>query len=176
MPFVLDRPLKVSSLDQFFSIGQATAAGSSQARFMTIRAGLYSQGDPLVLLSSSSTGIAWTVTGNTFSGTNIKRAVMPWTLNVPIGDYVLGLWTSSSSSGNALAITHSQILANAALAYTLGGDITASATAGSHELIKFYATGSVSTAALASTVSMSDLRGTGNVLFPLAHFRAATVV
>jgi hypothetical protein len=171
MPFQVTVPMVMASLDQFFSIGHATAAGSSLAKTISVSAGIYNTANPMATLSTASTTSAYTVTVGSFSGTSIKRVAIPWALTIQPGDYVLGLWSSSATAGNALALTQSQIVNIAALAWTFGGDLTASVSAASHQLVRFFGTHSVSSAALQAAVQASDVKGANNVNYPIAIFR-----
>lgn len=164
-----------SSLDCFFSIGQATAVGSSQARFLTISAGVYNQAEPMTQIASTSSGLAWTATGATFSGTSVKVAVLPWTTSLPPGDYVMAFWTSSSSSGNALAVTQSQIMASwGSLAF--GGNITSSTSSASNQAVRFFAQATASTTGFPVSFSASTLNGTASSVVPYLLLRGVARV
>lgn len=174
-PFQVQNSLAFSSLDVFFSVGQATAVGSSQAKFLTISAGIYKQAEPMTKLFQSSTGIAWTVTAGTLSGTSVKRAEMAWATSLPPGDYVLALWTSTSSSGNALAGTWSQIMATQG-AFAFGGNLTATTSAASNQMVRFFAQATASSTTLVASFSASTLKGNSNFAAPFAVLRGVASV
>lgn len=176
MPVQIQNSLAYSSLDLLFSVQQATAVGSSQARSLSISAAWYTPAEPMLKLSSSSTLIAWTVTGATFSGSSVKRAVLPWTINMSAGNYVLGLLTSTSSSGNGLANAWSQIVNPAAMALSFGGDLTASTSSASNQMLRFYAVGTASTNAFANSMSASTLNGNLNISSPIVLLRGIATV
>jgi hypothetical protein len=178
MPLQYDRPLSISSVDLFFSTGQASAVGSSQAKRLTVHLGMYAeQFNTYSLIGTTSHSLAWTVTGATFAGTGIKKAIVPWTTSFPHGPlYRLAVMTSTGSSGNALAGTHSQLLASSPLAFTFFGNLTESTTSVStNKLVAGYAVRSASTTAFVAGDDQSNWSHTGAIGFPLIVMRGRSV-
>jgi hypothetical protein len=171
--------LNISSVDLLMSRGQASAVGSSQAHRLTIHGAVYGTaiGGGFAFVTSSSASLAWTVTGASFAGTAVKRAVLPWTLTLPSGpEYILGIMTSTSSSGNALAVTHSQLVAPAAMAFTFLGDLTQSLTVSTHQMVMGYGMFSASTSVWPGVVVAGDVSHTVALQFPVAVLRNQATV
>lgn len=178
-PLEIRDRLTMGSMDLFFSSGQATAAGSSQAKRLTIHAALYSSVGAVSwsLLSSTSHSLAWTVTGATNGGTFVRRAIVPWALDISQGWYNLAVMTSSSSSGNGLAQTHSQIRAASPIAFTFVGDVGDSVTSiSSHQMVFGFARRSASTSSWATAEQYSNWSHTAGNAFPLVALRAFQTV
>jgi hypothetical protein len=179
MPLAVRENLTMGSLDLFFSSGQASAVGSSQAKRLTIHGAIYASVGNVSwsLLSSTSAALSWTVTGATNAGTFVRRAAMPWALNISAGTYHLAVMTSSSSSGNALAGTHSQMRAISPPAFTFVGDVGNSVTSvSSHQMVFGFAVKSASTSSWATAEQYSDWSHTASYQFPLVMLRAFATI
>jgi hypothetical protein len=164
-PVIFPERVGAASMDIFVSGNySATNNASSRGDTISVSVGLYSYtASSLSLAASVSQTYAFTVTGSSSSASyhSLKAMSLPFFGNVPAGNYWMALISNTSTAGNAIAASFSNVVVSyagnlSAYAGRFGGN-----TAASNSPILGYGFQSVTTTALPSAIALSDISGSG---------------
>lgn len=172
-PLVLEAQLTASALRQFIS-GNFSVTNSSYGNTISLQAGIYTlNGSTLSLLTSGSASYGLTNTSNNSAAiySGIKGVTLPLALNLSQGNYWLGLWSNTASSGFNFA-TFSNVVANEG-ALTYNG-ILGSSTSASNQAVLGGGVWSATSASLPASIGLSQITGSVGNIAPFVNLYNVT--
>lgn len=162
-PLVLDANLSISALREFIS-GSFSATNSSYGNTISVQAGIYTlNGSTLSLLASGSASYGLTNTSNNSASlySGVKGLTVPLATALTPGNYWIGLWSNTASSGFNYATFSNVVQAEGSLTYN---GILGSSAAGTNQIMLGGGVWNTTSASLPSSIGLSQISGTvGNI-------------